>query len=162
MGNFYTDVIRKDPRFNSTHTINDMALLEPGTRASAEAIIAEAKAMGHDLRVGETYRSQARQHMLYQQGATQLNKVGCHGYGVAVDLQLFVDGEYQTDGNKYTFLVDLCKKHKMVSGVDWGTPNQHHSFRDYDHIQKVPVSRQNQLFSGKWYPSPDYDPWDEL
>ena len=64
MGNFYTDVIKKDPRFNGPDVnvvVCDMNLLEPGFRASVVQMQAMAKAAGHELKVAETYRSQARQ-----------------------------------------------------------------------------------------------------
>lgn len=155
---FYTDVLAKDPRFASTAPIKDLALLEPGTRAAVLAMIADAAAAGHDLRVLETYRSQARQHMLFEERLTQLSKVGCHGYGVAVDLALYVNGRYDPNGQHYMFMEALAKKHGMVSGIDWGTPNAQHSFKDYDHVQRVPVFRQNAMFAGAWYPPEGYDP----
>ena len=92
---WYTDFLMKDPRFNSPHTdivICDLNLLEPGTRTAVAQMIELAKAAGHQLKVGETYRSQARQFALYKKGATQLSHVGMHGYGLAADLQLLVNG----------------------------------------------------------------------
>jgi hypothetical protein len=41
-GNFYTDVVRADHRFNSTSRVADPNLLEPTTRILVEAIIADA------------------------------------------------------------------------------------------------------------------------
>ena len=61
MGNFYTNVIMSDPRFNSTKRIADPELLEPVTRDLVQAIIADAAANGLKLMIFETYRSQARQ-----------------------------------------------------------------------------------------------------
>ena len=61
MGNFYTDVIRKDARFGSLQPIHDLALLEPVTRSKVLAIIADAAAAGIKLMAYETFRSQARQ-----------------------------------------------------------------------------------------------------
>ena len=67
-GNFYTDVIRSDPRFNSTARISDLQLLEPVLRRKVQAIVAVAQAHGVRLEVYETYRSQARQTQLFNQG----------------------------------------------------------------------------------------------
>ena len=39
---FYTDVIKKDPRFNSTAVIKDVSLLEPGTRVAIAKKIGRA------------------------------------------------------------------------------------------------------------------------
>ena len=49
MGNFYTDVIMNDPRFNSSKRIADPELLEPVTRDLVQAIIADAAANGLKL-----------------------------------------------------------------------------------------------------------------
>jgi lipoprotein NlpI len=38
MGNFYTDVIKKDSRFGSLKPIHDLALLEPVTRKAASTL----------------------------------------------------------------------------------------------------------------------------
>ena len=156
---FYTDVIQKDPRFNSTVVITDVSLLEPGTRVAVAKMIVLAHESGHELAVGETYRSQARQALCFKNGATKLRKVGCHGFGVACDLKLLINGKYDPNGEHYKFLEELCTKVGLISGIGWGTPKQHHSFTDWDHVQRVPIFRQNDLFAKKWYPPVDYDPW---
>lgn len=158
MGNFYEDVIKKDSRFASTECISDINLLEPGTRIAVQALIADAASQGKPLRVLETYRSQARQEMLYEKHLTELRKVGVHNYGLACDFAYEPEGKYDPKGEDYLFLVALCGKHGLISGVDWGTPHIEHSFRDYDHVQRCPVWRQNALFAGLWYPPPLYDP----
>lgn len=156
---FYTEVICKDLRFNSVETIRDVSLLEPGTRAAVAKMILLAHQAGHELRVGETYRSQARQTQVFKAGASKLRKVGCHGFGVACDLQLWIGGKYDPRGVDYGFFETLCKECGLISGIDWGEPEEHHSFHDWDHVQKVPLFRQPSLFGGSWYPEPTYDPW---
>ena len=162
--NFYTETIVKSSWAHNPNAVcRDIAMLEPGTRAKVQAMISDAKANGHDVRILETYRSQARQTQLFHQGKTQLSKVGCHGYGVAADLGLFLDGtKYDARGQDYMFFEALCAKHKLISGINWGTPHAAHSFRDYDHVQSVPIFRQNDLFAGRWYPPPDYDPIEDM
>lgn len=155
---FYTDVIKKDPRFNSTSIINDVNLLEPFTRNAVAAIIADAKLLGHDMVAFETYRSQARQTQLFNQQKTQLKTVGVHGFGLAGDIVKVVHGEPNWDGD-FTFLVALAKKHGLISGNDWGKPLLHHSFIDPDHVQRVSVADQNKLFAGTWYPDDNYNPY---
>jgi D-alanyl-D-alanine carboxypeptidase len=164
MSNFYTDIILKSSWAHNPGVVcKDIAMLEPGTRAKVQALIGDAKASGHDIRVMETYRSQARQTQLFHEGKTQLSKVGCHGFGVAADLGLFIGGnKYDPRGQDYMFFEALCAKHKLISGINWGTPHAAHSFRDYDHVQNVPVFRQNELFAGRWYPPPDYDPIEDM
>lgn len=156
---FYQDVLRKDKRFTSTEVCKDLGLLEPGTRAAVEAILLEAKDSHIDLRVLESFRSQARQHMLYLRRLTQLSRVGCHGFGIAVDFALYVDDKYVEDGSKYGPLWALLKAHGMISGQDWGNPHIPHSFRDPDHGQRCPVWRQPALFAETWFPPIVYDPF---
>jgi hypothetical protein len=164
MSNFYTDVILQSSwARNPSLVCKDIAMLEPGTRAKVQALIGDAKASGHDIRIVETYRSQARQTQLFHEGRTQSSKVGCHGFGVAADFALFIDRtKYDPRGQDYMFFEALCAKHKLISGIDWGRPHASHSFRDYDHVQNVPVFRQNELFAGRWYPPPDYDPIEDM
>ena len=161
MGNFYEDVIKKDPRFLSPAICKDLNLLEPEFRAKVLKFQQFAKDKGHIIEVVETYRSPARQRQLFAEGFTQLKNVGVHGYGLAIDFSLYINGVYDPKGVDYTCFVSLAKEAGVLSGVDWGTPCQHHSFHDYDHLQGVPVFRQNQLFAGVWYPGPGYDPWDD-
>ncbi|GAC1340040.1 MAG: hypothetical protein NVSMB26_28000 [Beijerinckiaceae bacterium] len=129
MSNFFTDVILKSPwAHNAGGVCRDPHMLEPGTRAKVEAFIAEAKALGHDLRIAETYRSQARQSELFHEHKTQLSKVGCHGYGVAADFALYINGnKYDPRGEDYMFFQALCVKHKLISGIGWAlrTPSIH-------------------------------------
>lgn len=158
MNNFYETTIRNSPAFRSDAVCKDMAMLEPGTRAAVLALVDEAGKQGHDLRVLETYRSQTRQSALFAKHATQLRTVGCHGYGVAVDFGVFVNGRYQENNTPYVFLRDLARKHGLISGQDWGHARAG-SFVDSGHVQRPPVWRQSALFSGSWYPDPVYDPY---
>lgn len=133
-------------------------MLEPGTRAAVLALMAEAKAEGHDIRLLETYRSQTRQSALFMKHATQLRTVGCHGYGVAADFGVFIDGKYAESNGPYLFLRQLVRKHGLISGQDWGHA-VNHGFVDGDHVQRIPVWRQQAMFAGVWYPPEDYDPY---
>lgn len=158
MPSFYDTVLRNSPAFRSDAICKDPGLLEPGTRAAVLALIADAKAQNIDLRLLETYRSQTRQSALFAKHATQLRIVGCHGYGVAADLGLFVGGVYQTSDKPYGVLRTLARKHGLISGVDWGHA-VNHGFSDSDHVQRVPVWRQNAMFAGTWYPPENYNPY---
>lgn len=155
---FYDTVIRHSPAFHSDAVCKDMTLLEPGTRAAVLALVADAKASGHDLRVLETYRSQTRQSALFAKHATQLRVVGCHGYGVAVDFGVFTNGKYEEGNKPYVFLRQMARKHGLISGQDWGHAITG-SFVDSGHVQRVPVWRQAALFSGSWFPAEVYDPY---
>ena len=162
MGNFYTDVLKKDPRFATMQVIRDVSLLEPGMRAAVAKLIVLAHEAGHELKVGETFRSQARQAQVFREGASKLRKVGCHGYGLGCDLQLWVGGTYDPRGTDYRFLEGLCRKVGLISGADWGDSESLHTFHDWCHVQRIPLWRQSQLFAGQWYPPPLYDPYADV
>ena len=155
---FYTETLRNSLAFRSNVVCKDMAMLEPGTRTAVIALVGEATKQGHDLRVLETYRSQTRQSALFMKHATQLRTVGCHGYGVAADFGVFVNGVYQEQNGPYVFLRQLARRHGMISGQDWGHQKEG-SFVDSGHVQRVPVWRQPALFGGSWYPPEAYDPY---
>lgn len=156
--NFYKDILSHDPRFKSPKLCKDMTLLERGTNGAVVKLLALAKAAGHDLRVSETYRSQVRQHDLWLKKATQISTVGCHGWGLAADLQLFVEGKYQTRAEPYYFLLALCKQVGLISGLDWGHGHLNKQ-GDAGHVQRIPVFRQDGVGVGKWYPPEVYDPY---
>src|SRR5947208_3325480 len=99
MSNFFLDVIKPNPNFSSTSRIHDIGLLEPVTRASVIAIISDAQALGIKLMVFETYRSQQRQQLLFDQGATKLRQVGVHNFGLACDLVKDINGEPSWKGD---------------------------------------------------------------
>jgi len=160
MPSFYDTVIRNSPAFRSDAVCKDVSLLEPGTRAAVLAVLADAKAQNIDLRLMETYRSQTRQGALFMQRVTQLRTVGCHGYGVAADFGVFVNGKYAENNKPYVFLRTMARKHGLISGQDWGRVTEG-SFVDSGHVQRVPVWRQNALFSGAWYPPEVYDPYQD-
>jgi hypothetical protein len=159
MGNFYTDVIKKDPRFNGSRRVDDLALLEPVTRGVVLQIVADAAKQGIKLMVYETYRSQARQTELFERKATKLKTVGVHHYGLACDLVKDVGGEPSWKGD-FGFLGKLARKHKLIWGGDWGKPDVKPSFYDGVHVQRCTVARQNSLFTGTWYPDESYNPYD--
>lgn len=161
MGNFYNDVIQPDSRFASTNRVDDVQLLEPNVRRKVQAIVAEAKAHGLNLMIYETYRSQARQEMLFEQGASMLRKVGVHHYGLACDLVKDIGGQPSWKGN-FDLVGHLAKAHDLIWGGDWGRPDMRHTFVDQPHVQWCSVRDQAQLFLGQWYPASDYSPYDHL
>lgn len=158
MLSFYTTVLRNSKAFRSDAVCKDPAMLEPGMRAAVLALLTDAKTQGIDLRLLETYRSQTRQSALFMRRATQLRVVGCHGYGVAADFGVFVEGVYQESNKPYLFLRQMAREHGLISGQDWGHSKEG-SFVDSGHVQRVPVWRQNALFNGSWYPPANYNPY---
>lgn len=159
MSNFYADVISVDPRFNSVTRVDDINLLEPATKQAVANIIADARAMGIDLMVFETYRSQARQQALFNQGASRLRVVGVHHYGLACDIVKVVNGEPSWKGD-FSFLGHLAQNYNLIWGGDWGAPNQLHTFIDAVHVQRCAIAQQPILFNATWYPGDSYNPYE--
>ena len=160
MGNFYTDVIQQDPRFNSTTRVSDPALLEPTMQQLVQQIIDSAQQMGINLMIFETYRSQARQQELFNNGATKLRTVGVHAYGLACDIVKAIGGEPSWKGD-FSFLGQLAHASGLIWGGDWGNPNIQHSFLDLVHVQRCTIARQPALFAGTWYPDSAYNPYND-
>src|SRR5271155_4995330 len=159
-GNFYTDVISHDPRFDSVLRVGDPSLLEPMTRKLVESVVSASRQMGIELMVYETYRSQDRQQELFNNGATKLRSVGVHHYGLACDIVRIVGGEPCWKGD-FSFLGQLAHSSGLVWGGDWGAPDIKHNFVDSVHVQRCTVARQGDLFAGAWYPDDVYNPYDD-
>lgn len=157
MENFYQAVIRRSPLFQCAERVFMPDLLEPGFRVKIANILASAKRLGFDLRLFETYRSQARQQELFRRGSTQIRTVGVHHFGLAADLVRYLDGKPSWDCD-YGFMRELVRGEGLVWGGDWGRPEASHSFVDEPHVQAIAVRDQRKLFSGTWYPGPNYTP----
>jgi hypothetical protein len=152
---FYTDILAKSPVFHAKMPIRDVMLLEPVTRDAVQKIIKFAGQEGVTLQVLETYRSQELQEAYFARGATQLKTVGVHHYGLACDLGIVIGGQVNWKAD-YSILGKYAAQFGLVWGGDWGTPSAPHSFRDYDHVQRIAVADQAKLFSGAWYPDNNY------
>ncbi len=160
MGNFFSDVIQPDPRFDSTVRVADPLLLEPTTRQLVQQIVDAAAQMGIDLMIFETYRSQDRQQQLFDHGATKLRTVGVHHYGLACDIVRVVGGEPSWKGD-FSFLGQLAKSSGLIWGGDWGHPDIKTDFPDLVHVQRCTIARQSTLFAGAFYPDDSYNPYTE-
>jgi hypothetical protein len=110
---FYTDMIQSDPRFTSAGRVSDLALLEPVTRAAVEQIVRAAAVQHLTLIPFETYRSQQRQQLLFDQGATKLRTVGVHHFGLACDLVKSIGGEPSWKGD-FSFLKALAEQNGLI------------------------------------------------
>jgi hypothetical protein len=89
-----------------------------------------------------------------------LQTVGVHHYGLACDIVKDMNGKPSWDGD-FSFFGKLAPAHGLVWGGDWGEPAVAHKFRDTDHVQRILVAMQQQLFSGVWYPDDSYNPFGE-
>lgn len=159
--NFYKNVITTNLSFKTKERVSAIHLLEPEFRRRMQNVIDDAKLLGHELRIIETYRSKERQLDLYNQKKTKLKNVGVHHYGIAADVVKMIKGNPSWGGD-WTFLGKLAEKHKLIWGGDWGFPNRKTSFYDAVHLQMVSVKDQSKLFKGTWYPSNDYNPYENL
>jgi peptidoglycan L-alanyl-D-glutamate endopeptidase CwlK len=151
MQNFYNSFLVKSPYFHTVSRNSDPSYLEPVFRAAVEAILKESAAAGQPLFLFETYRSPQRQQFLFQQGATELRDVSCHGYGLAADFCKDLYGQPSWLGD-FGFLGELAKKHGLVWGGMW------REFPDYGHVQRIAVADQAKLFNGTWFPDESYSP----
>lgn len=158
---FYQNVIKTSLAFKTKDRVSAIHLLEPEFRRRMQNVIDDAKLLGHELRIIETYRSKERQLELFNQKKTKLRNVGVHHYGLAADVVKIVDGKAFWGGD-WSFLGKLAEKHKLIWGGDWGFPNKKTSFYDAVHLQMVSVKDQSKLFRGYWYPQPDYNPYENL
>jgi hypothetical protein len=156
--NFYQCVIKEHQAFNSIHRINDPGLLEPVTRQKVHTIIGRAREQGLMLVIFETYRSQERQQVLFNQGVTQLKKVGVHHFGLACDLVKIINGKLSWEGD-FSLLGELALAEGLIWGGDWGTPHLPNNFVDAVHVQRCAVAHQPLLFEGTWYPDERYTPY---
>ena len=161
MGNFYTDVIAKDLRFDASALVSDLGLLEPDFRTRVLALVEHAGHLGVHLAVLETFRSKRRQKQLFLQHATQLQRVGVHHFGLAADLGVVVAKHVDWHAN-YAVIGQLAAQHQLIWGGNWGRPSVKPGFPDFGHVQGVTVERQKALFSGQFYPGPGYDPVADL
>jgi hypothetical protein len=167
MGNFYTDVIQKDPRYLSLLPCRDTSLLEPGFRSRVAAVIAGAKYMGITLVTTETFRSAARQQDLYASGRTKPGQIltkldgqspqqiGVHHFGLACDFARLEGGKADWATADWLLLGELAKDQGLTWGGDWGEPSNLHKpgeFHDWDHLQGCSLIQEPGLFSGRWYP----------
>jgi len=159
--NFYTNVIKTSLAFKSKERVSALNLLEPEVRRRMQNVIDDAKLLGHELRIIETYRSKERQLELFNQKKTKLRNVGVHHYGLAADVVKIVNGKAFWGGD-WTFLGKLAEKHKLIWGGNWGFPNRRTTFYDAVHLQLISVKDQSKLFKGTWYPQPDYNPYENL
>lgn len=153
-------MISRDARFYSITRVADLSLLEPTTRALMQNIVSAALQMGIDLMIYETYRSEARQEALFNEGASKLRTVGVHHYGLACDIVRSINGEPSWKGD-FSFLGQLAHSSGLIWGGDWGAPQIKHSFVDNVHVQRCTVARQAGLFAGTWYPDETYNPYQD-
>ena len=89
-------------------------------------LIAWAFEKGYELTVGEAYRTDEQQAIYLQQGKSKAAR-SRHQDKLAIDLNLFINGEYRADKESYKPLADYWKSLNPdnVAGYDWGWDANH-------------------------------------
>lgn len=146
MTNFYQSVIQRDPRFHSPLACRDQAMLFPPFRAKVLAVIEKLAAMGQTFEIIETFRSQARQEELFKAHATQLQKVGMHGFGLAADAARVIGGRICWEAGAYSDYGKIGEAEGLTWGGRW-------TFGDDVHLQYCTVAEQPKIFDGSFYPT---------
>ena len=106
-----------------TRACRDLNKLSPKGKQACELFLAECKKQGLNVLVTETYRSQARQSYLYEQGRTRpgrivtnVEKVGYHNSGNAWDICKNVKGQEYSDNAFFS----KCGAIAKTLGIEWG------------------------------------------
>lgn len=113
-----------------TKTCRDISELKPVAQAACNLFLSECKAVGLDIFVTETYRSQARQNYLYEQGRTRAGqkvtwtKNSRHTSRLAWDIACNKPSLYDEATLKKAGV--LAKKLGITWGGDWNTPDMPH------------------------------------
>lgn len=106
-----------------TRACRDLNKLSPKGKIACELFLKKCEAAGLKVLVTETYRSQARQSYLYEQGrsrpgkiVTNVKKVGYHNTGNAWDICKNVKGQEYSDSTFFAKCGEIAKS----LGIEWG------------------------------------------
>ena len=115
-----------------TETCRDISELTPVAQTACNLFIQKCKEQGLNVLITETYRSQARQDYLYEQGRTRPgNKVtwtrsSRHTSRRAWDICKNVKGQEYSDNNFFKKCGDIAKTLNITWGGTWSTPDTPH------------------------------------
>jgi len=148
--NWYEEKIKNNKYFLSEEIISDVNMLYPRFRFLILRLFAEAKREGLNVRIYETYRSQARQRVLFERGHSELVKNGMHHFGIASDVVFLDEKDNYIWRGDWDKLGAIGRNLGLYWGGDWKT------FKDNPHFQLVPATSEDQyrIISGTF---PDYD-----
>ncbi len=125
------------PVLQRTEKCNDLDQLSPKTRELCEVFLEKCKAEGLPVLITETYRTQERQEMLYEQGRTSPGAVvtwtrsSQHTSHRAFDIMKNVPGEEYTDEDFFRRCAEIGREVGLEAGYYW-------SVRDACHFQFDP------------------------
>ena len=115
-----------------TTTCRDIKQLNPVAQEACNLFMAECKKAGLKVLITETYRSQARQNYLYEQGRTRpgtvvtWTKSSRHTGRMAWDICKNVKGQEYSDAAFFTKCGAIAKKLGITWGGTWSTPDKPH------------------------------------
>ena len=115
-----------------TETCRDLNELTPNAKIACEMFLAECKKQGLNVLITETYRSQARQNWLYEQGRTRSGKIvtwtksSRHTSRRAWDVCKNIKGQEYSDSAFFKKCGAIAKKLGITWGGTWNTPDTPH------------------------------------
>lgn len=141
---FYIKKLIPSADYNNTKSVKSLDLLFPAFRVKIEDAMKKFNEKYPKVKLVfvETYRSNARQLMHYNNGASKIKKNGMHHYGIACDcaFEFDTDGdgdiEFSYDGD-YNYLRECWKAQGLTLLGEW----------DKGHAQFIPVNNQDILRS---------------
>ncbi len=138
--------ILKYEKFHFLEINSDIKILYPNFAYLILKLFANAYSSGLKVLIKETYRSQARQFKLFQEGHTQLKQNGMHHFGVATDF-CFRDTQNKPPQEKdWQILGEIGRNLGLFWGGDWKT------FKDFPHFQLIPatIEDQKKIMNGQY------------
>lgn len=115
-----------------TTTCRDIKQLNPVAQKACNLFMEECKKAGLKVLITETYRSQARQNYLYEQGRTRPGNVvtwtksSRHTSKMAWDICKNVKGQEYSDAKFFEQCGAIAKKLGITWGGTWKTPDKPH------------------------------------
>jgi len=82
---------------------------------------------GYEVTLGEAFRPDFVQERYLKEGSTKVKR-SKHQDRLAIDLNLFIDGKYQTSSEAYKPLGEYWKDMGGIWGGDWGWDGNHFEF----------------------------------
>ena len=115
-----------------TKTCRDISELNPVAQKACNLFMQECKKAGLNVLITETYRSQARQNYLYEQGRTRAGNIvtwtknSRHTGRMAWDICKNVKGQEYSDAKFFEQCGAIAKKLGITWGGTWTTPDKPH------------------------------------
>ena len=140
-----------------TKSCRDINELSPVAQKACRLFLQECKKEGLPVLITETYRSQARQNYLYEQGRTRAGKVvtwtrnSRHTGRMAWDICKNVRGHEYSDQAFFNRCGAIARKLGITWGGDWKTPDKPHFevTMDWKYEEDEMVEKDNVIYKNK-------------